>query len=214
VVVGIETDRGAWAQALLTAGYQVYAVSPRQAARGKERYGTSGAKNDKGDARALADVVRIDRAQLRPLAGDSEQAQAVTVVARAHQSLSWERTRTFQRLRCALREYFPGALTAYGGLELTSTDALEPLVKAPTPEQAAKLTKQQITAVLTRHRHRDQSRPRPGDHRHRRPARVRPEAGRRDGVQRVAARTAALGLTGEPGRGPVTAGRAAPLPRA
>src|SRR5262249_11451324 len=145
------------------AGYQVYATNPRQAARFKERYGTSGAKSDKGDAHALADMVRIDRDQLRPVAGDSDQAQAVRVVARAHQTLIWERTRTFQRLRSTLRKYFPsarrkyspGALTAYAALELTSTDALELLIKARTPEPAAKLTKQQITAVLARHRRRN-----------------------------------------------------------
>jgi transposase len=157
VVVGIETDRGSWVQALIASGYQVYAINPRQAARFKERYGTSGAKSDKGDAHALADMVRIDRAQLRPVAGDSEQAQAVKVVARAHQTLIWERTRTFQRLRSTLREFFPAALSAYADLELTSTDALELLVKAPTPAAGAKLTRTQITAVLARHRrhHRD-----------------------------------------------------------
>ncbi|MEU1598532.1 IS110 family transposase [Streptomyces sp. NPDC005708] len=155
VAVGIETDRGPWVQALIAAGYRVYAINPRQAARFKERYGTSGAKSDKGDAHALADMVRIDRDQLRPVAGDSDQAQAVRVVARAHQTLIWERTRTFQRLRSTLREYFPGALTAYAALELTSTDALQLLIKAPTPETAAKLTKQQITAVLARHRRRN-----------------------------------------------------------
>ncbi|MED7828967.1 IS110 family transposase, partial [Streptomyces chiangmaiensis] len=74
VVVGIETDRGSWVQALIASGYQVYAINPRQVARFKERYGTSGAKSDKGDAHALADMVRIDRDQLRPVAGDSEQA--------------------------------------------------------------------------------------------------------------------------------------------
>ena len=125
VVVCIETDRGPWVQALLAAGYEGYAVNPRQAARFKERYATSGAKSDKGDAHALADMVRIDRAQLRPVAGDTDQAQAVKVVARAHQTLVWERTRTYQRQRNTLREYFPGALNAYTGLELTSTDALD-----------------------------------------------------------------------------------------
>ena len=61
-------------------------------------------------------------------------------------------------MRNTLREYFPGALTASASLDLTSTDALELLVKAPTPGQAAKLTKPQIIAVLARHRrhHRDQ----------------------------------------------------------
>jgi len=155
VVVGIETDRGPWVQDPLAAGYRVYAVNPRQAARFKERYATSSAKSDRGDAHALADMVRIDAAQLRPIAGDSEQAQAVKVVARAHQTLIWERTRTFQRLRNTLREYFPGALTAYAGLELTSTDALELLIKAPTPAAGKKLTTAQITSVLARHRRRN-----------------------------------------------------------
>jgi transposase len=155
VVVGIETDRGSWVQALIASGYQVYAINPRQAARFKERYTTSGAKSDKGDAHALADMVRIDRAQLRPVAGDSHQAQAVKVVARAHQTLIWERTRTFQRLRSTLREYFPAALGAYAELTLTSTDALELLVKAPTPQAAAKLTRPQITTVLARSRRRN-----------------------------------------------------------
>ncbi|MGW7201317.1 transposase [Streptomyces chryseus] len=44
---------------------------------------------------------------------------------------------------------------AYVDLTLTSTDALELLVKAPTPAAAAKLTRTQITAVLTRHRRRN-----------------------------------------------------------
>ncbi|WP_446220652.1 IS110 family transposase [Micromonospora sp. IBHARD004] len=154
VIVGIETDRGSWVQALIASGYQVYAINPRQVARFK-RYATSGAKSDKGDAHALADMVRIDRAQLRQVAGDSDQAQAVKVVARAHQTLIWERTRTFQRLRSTLREYFPGALGAYAELALTSTDALELLIKAPTPAAAAKLTRTQITAVLARARRRN-----------------------------------------------------------
>ncbi|WNF27794.1 IS110 family transposase [Streptomyces sp. C11-1] len=157
VIAGIETDRGPWAQALIAVGYQVYAINPRQVARFKERYGTSGAKSD---AHALADMVRIDRDQLRPVAGDSEQAQAVRVVARAYQTLVWERTRTFQRLRTTLRQYFPAALTAYADLTLTATDALELLVKEPTPAAAAKLTRLQITAVLARHR-RLQPRPAP-----------------------------------------------------
>lgn len=58
-------------------------------------------------------MARIDRAQLRAVAVDSAQAQAVKDVARAHKTLIWERTRTFQLLRSTLREYFPAALNAY-----------------------------------------------------------------------------------------------------
>ena len=61
VVIGIETDRGPWVQALLASGYQVYAINPMQAARYRERHSTSGAKSDAGDAYVLAELVRLDR---------------------------------------------------------------------------------------------------------------------------------------------------------
>lgn len=152
VVIGIETDRGPWVGALIAAGYVVYAVNPRQAARYRERQGTSGAKSDAGDAHMLADMVRTDSHQLRAVAGDSGQAQAVKVVARAHQALVWERTRHVLRLRSALREFFPAALAAFD--DLTAGDALELLAAAPDPASAARLSIAQITAALKRARRR------------------------------------------------------------
>ena len=83
VLVAIETDRGPWVQALLAAGYTVYAINPLQAARYRERHGTSGAKSDKGDALALAEILRTDAAHHRPITGDSEIAEQVKVLARA-----------------------------------------------------------------------------------------------------------------------------------
>jgi hypothetical protein len=77
VLVGIETDRGPWVQALLAAGYTVFAVNPLQAARYRDRLGVSGAKSDASDAHILADVVRTDSHQLRSVAGDSPQAEAI-----------------------------------------------------------------------------------------------------------------------------------------
>jgi transposase len=150
VVVGIETDRGPWVQALIAAGYQIYAVNPLQAARYRERRGVSGAKSDTGDAHVLADMVRTDRHQLRPVAGDSVQAEAVKVLTRAHKTLIWERTRHLLRLRHALREFFPAALVAFD--DLTAADTLELLRAAPDPASAAALTTEQITAALARAR--------------------------------------------------------------
>ena len=104
VVVGIETDRGPWVQALLAAGYTVYAINPLQAARFRERYGVSGAKSDPGDAHVLAELVRLDRAHHRPIAGDSAVAEHVKVVARAHQSMVWSPPRPTQTQRAHLGE--------------------------------------------------------------------------------------------------------------
>src|SRR6266571_3491174 len=142
VKIGIETDRGPWVQALIAAGYTVFAVNPLQAARYRERLGVSGAKRDAADAH-----------QLRPVAGDTAGAEAVKVVTRAHKTLIWERTRAGQRLRHALREYFPAALEAFEDLD--AADALELLAKAPDPASAARLSTAQISAALKRARRRD-----------------------------------------------------------
>src|SRR5882762_2004099 len=112
VVVGIETDRGLWVDALVAAGYQVYAVNPLAVARYRDRHHVSGAKSDAGDAKLLADLVRTDRHNHRPMAGDSSEAEAIKVLARGHQNLIWARTRHTNALRSALREYYPGALEA------------------------------------------------------------------------------------------------------
>lgn len=153
VVIGIETDRGPWVQALAAAGYTVLAVNPLQAARYRDRLRVSGAKSDAADAHVLADMVRTDSHQLRPVAADSFEAEAIKVVTRAHKTLIWERTRHAQRLRHALRDYFPAALAAFD--DLTACDALALLAKAPDPVSAAKLTIGQISAALKRARRRD-----------------------------------------------------------
>ena len=57
VVVGIETDRGPWVQALIAAGYQIYAINPLQEARYRETDSTSGAKSDRSDGHTIAVMV-------------------------------------------------------------------------------------------------------------------------------------------------------------
>ncbi|MFI7059255.1 transposase, partial [Streptosporangium canum] len=79
VLIGIETDRGPWMRALVAAGYSVYAINPLQVARYRERTRISGAKSDKVDAHTMADMVRLDARQLRPVAADSGQAEAIKV---------------------------------------------------------------------------------------------------------------------------------------
>ena len=157
VVVGIETDRGSWVAALLAAGYQVFAINPMSAARYRERHTTSGAKSDPGDAHVLAEIVRLDRAHHRPVAGDSAEVEGLKLVARTHQSLIWDRTRHLQRLRQALREYYPGLLDALAAakLELGDPDAWELIQSAPDPDQAARLSRSKITAILRRNRRRN-----------------------------------------------------------
>jgi hypothetical protein len=149
VIVGIETDRGPWVQALIAAGYTVSAVNPLQVARYRERHGAAGAKSDPGDAHVLAELVRLDRAHHRPIAGDSALAEHVKVLARTHQSMIWSRQRQTNTLRSMLREFYPAALVAFGE-ELAGRDALAVLTIAPSPEAGRRLSQAKITAALRR----------------------------------------------------------------
>ena len=146
VVVGIETDRGLWVQALIEAGYTVYAINPRAASRYRDRHTLSGAKSDPGDAKLLAELVRTDRHNHRPVAGDSDLGEGIKVLARAHQNMIWDRTRATNRLRCALREYFPAALDTF--TELADRDTLAVLAAAPDPDTGRKLTPGRVRTLL------------------------------------------------------------------
>ena len=148
VVIATETDRGLFIGALVASGYQVLAVNPLSASRYRERHSTSGAKSDPGDAKVLADLARTDAQNHRPVAGDSELAEAVKVLARAHQSLIWSRQRQANQLRSTLREFYPGALVAFE--DLASSDALAVLGVAPTPSLGRQLSRSKIVSALRR----------------------------------------------------------------
>ena len=148
VVIGIETDRGLWVHALAAAGYEVYAINPLAVARYRDRHNVGGAKSDAGDAKVLADLVRTDRHNHRPIAADSSEAEAIKVLARGHQNLIWTRNRQTNQLRNALREYYPAALEAF--TELADRDALAVLSQAPTPEAGAALSRNQLCSALRR----------------------------------------------------------------
>ncbi|MFJ3939343.1 IS110 family RNA-guided transposase [Streptomyces parvus] len=153
IPVAIETPRGLLVAALRATGRQIYAINPLAAARYRDRGSVSRAKSDAADARVLANILRTDRHAHRPLPDDSEAGQAVAVLARAHQDAIWDRQQMINRLRSHLREYYPAALTAFHGAGkpgLDSPRARVVLTAAPTPADAAKLTRSQLRALLKR----------------------------------------------------------------
>jgi Transposase len=129
VKIAIETDRGLWVAALVAAGCEVFAINPMQVARYRQRHSTSGARSDAADAHLLAEIVRVDREHHRPIAGDTLAAEAIKLVARAHQTPIWDRSRAVVRLRAALRDFFPAALEIFDDLD--APEALELLAAPP-----------------------------------------------------------------------------------
>ncbi len=148
VTVATETDRGLFVGSLVAAGYRMLAVNPMSTSRYRERHSTSGAKSDPGDAKVLAELARLDGHNHRPIAGDTELAEAIKVLARAHHSMIWARQRQQNQLRSTLREFFPAALLAFD--DLASGDALAVLAIAPTPSLGRGLSRSKIAAALRR----------------------------------------------------------------
>lgn len=108
-------------------------------------------------------VIAVNPRQVARYRRDSALVEGLKVVARAHQTLIWERQRHLLRLRAALRDYFPAAVEAFD--DLAGADALELLVAAADPASAARLSRTRIVTALRRAR--------------RRRRRARPPAGKR-----------------------------------
>ncbi|MFE2729487.1 transposase, partial [Kitasatospora sp. NPDC059327] len=150
--VAIETSRGLLVACLHATGRPVYAINPMAAARYRERHAVTRKKSDHLDAAVLANILRTDRASFRTMPADSELAKAIAVLARAQQDAVWDRTQAGNKLRSHLREYFPGFLAAFASTRegLCHPVARELLAAAPTPEQAARLTRSQLRAAVRR----------------------------------------------------------------
>jgi transposase len=133
--------------ALVGAGYHVYAVNPFAVSRYRDRHASSRAKSDPGDAKVLADLVRTDRRNHREISADTDLAEAIKILARTHQSLVWSRQRQLNQLRSTLREFYPGALQAFGR-DLASPEACTILAIASTPERGRRLTPARISRSL------------------------------------------------------------------
>jgi Transposase len=85
IPVAIETPRGLLVAVLRASGRPIYPINPMSVARYRERTSMSGKKSDHADAVTLANILRTDADQHRRLPADTELAQSITVLARAHQ---------------------------------------------------------------------------------------------------------------------------------
>lgn len=144
--VAIETERGLLVASLRAAGYEVYAINPKAVDRYRDRHQLAKGKSDAADAMVLAHILRTDAHLHRPLPADSAQAQAIEVLARAHQDMVWARQHEVNRLPSLLAGYYPAALTAFA--DLTTRTAMAVLAAAPTPQKAARLSTADLLETL------------------------------------------------------------------
>jgi transposase len=150
MAVAIEVPRGAIVDTLLERGGHVFALNPKQLDRFRDRHTVAGAKDDRRDAFVLADALRTDRAAFRRLAIEAPAVIQLREVARIHAELVEETGRLTNRLREQVWRFYPHALRLCPAADEPWFWAL--LALAPTPAEAARLSRSTLAALLARHR--------------------------------------------------------------
>lgn len=151
VPIAIETEQGLLVAELRRLGLTIVPVPPALVARHRGLTAVTRTKDDRADARLLADIARQYGTELRPLRTGGEQAAAVTVLARAQLHAARDRRRAVARLGSLLRDYYPAALAAWSGLprNLARAEARAVLRLAPTPTKARRMTGRQLALAIS-----------------------------------------------------------------
>jgi transposase len=144
--VAIERGDGPVLDALLHAGVTVVVITPRQVKNLRSRYGSAGNKNDRFDAFVLADVLRTDRARLRPLIPDSPATATLRQACQARKDLVRHRVAAGNQLRAHLLCVFPGAAGLF--CKLDSAISLAFLARFDCQDRADWLSDKRLAAWL------------------------------------------------------------------
>lgn len=157
VAVAIERTHGAVVELLLERAVAVYAINPKQLDRYRDRFSVAGCKDDRLDARVLADSLRTDGHRFRKLAPESAQIALLRELSRTQTQLEELLRQQANRLWSLLSRYFPALLPLCGGADEPWLWSL--LEQAPTPAQAAALSAGAVQQLLLKHRLRRLSAP-------------------------------------------------------
>lgn len=146
--LAIERPDGLLVDTLVDAGFRVVPIHPNKLKAARERYSSSGAKSDPGDAYVLADLLRTDGHRFRELAPLSEATRALRALVRSRDDLVKAKVALTNQLAAQLAVFWPGAAEIF--YRLDSDIAIAFLERYPTPEAAAHLGEGRLQAFLRR----------------------------------------------------------------
>lgn len=144
--VGIEAGAPGWVALLDAAGADVFVLDPKQVKRFGETLGSSGAKDDKRDAKTVVEFLRSPVHEHQVWQPPSTLQRVVEIVLSEREQAIKERTATLQRIRQHLRELLPQVDAVLPSSFGKWVVALLRLVS--TSEQADALSREQFEAVM------------------------------------------------------------------
>ena len=131
IAVCLEQSRGALVSMLLQfENFVLYPVPPQAAAKLRQAFYSSGAKDDPRDAELLLDILQHHRRHLRPLTPDTTEIRKLQLLVADRRDLVEEKTRHKNRLSDRLKQYYPQVLQWFDDLD--APVALDFLERWPT----------------------------------------------------------------------------------
>jgi transposase len=140
------TGDGPVVDALLEAGVTVVVITPRQIKNLGPGTGRQATRTTGSGACVLADVLRTDRARLRPLIPASPATATLRQACRARKDLVRHRVAVGNQLRAHLRSVFPAAAGLFG--QLHSAISLAFLARSGCQDRAGWLSGKRLAAWL------------------------------------------------------------------
>ncbi len=149
VPVAIERSEGLLVEHLQAAGHRVFGVSPRIAARARERYRVASIKDDRFDAFVLADTLRHEHRHWRSLAVPSPLLAEIRALTRDRDRLLETQQATEAQLRSILEAYHPAPARLFSSVDRQIT--LSFIREYPTPLSASRLRATRVGGFCRRH---------------------------------------------------------------
>ena len=113
LAIAVETNQGPAVEQMVSAGLQIYPINPKSAKHYRDRKKPTGTKNDRLDAWAMADALRVDGHAWRPLLPEDPLVVELRQLCRDEVSMIEQRTALLAQLRHTLHAYYPAALEAF-----------------------------------------------------------------------------------------------------
>lgn len=138
VSINIERPDGLLVNWLVSQGWPVYVTPPNEVASRRSKPD----KNDRGDARLLADLLAQQYKECRRLTPSSRALHELRPVVQAYDQLQREQLRVSSQLRAVLKQYYPVATNLFSKLHQPLTLAF--LQAFPTPQAARAASRQEL----------------------------------------------------------------------
>ncbi len=150
IAVGIERPDGVLVTTWLEAGFAMFAINPKQLDRFRDRFTVGGAKDDRRDARVVADALRTDRRAFHRIQPDDPAVVQLRALCVLRDDLQTQIGRLTNRLRDQLARVDAAWLTVCPAADEPWLWAM--LAKAPQADQWRRLGARRLTTVLRAHR--------------------------------------------------------------